>query len=74
MNAHINRRGCLSVALAVASASQARAAETATSLGNRAHFLARPEFRPCQTGVSRGARGLLLPGAGMRRPYGAADQ
>ena len=45
MNAHINRRGCLGVALAVASASQARAAETATSLGNRAHFLARPEFR-----------------------------
>jgi hypothetical protein len=45
MNAHISRRACLGVALAVASASDAHAAETAPSLGNRAHFLARPEFR-----------------------------
>jgi hypothetical protein len=47
MNAHISRRACLGVALGVASASRARATETeaATSLVNRAHFLARPEFR-----------------------------
>ena len=47
MNAHISRRACVGMALAVTSASQARATETetATSLGNRAHFLAKPEFR-----------------------------
>ena len=47
MQAHISRRACLGATLAVASASKARAVETeaTTSLGNRAHFLARPQFR-----------------------------
>jgi hypothetical protein len=46
MGAHVNRRGCLGLALmAFAAAPRARAAQTGLALGDRAHFLARPEFR-----------------------------
>jgi hypothetical protein len=65
MDVHINRRHCLGAALAVASAPQAQAAESTTSLGNRAHFLARPEFRDalvtCFSNVLRCGEATVLP-------------
>jgi hypothetical protein len=45
MDSQINRRGCLGIAVAAAAGPQAKAADAAISLGDRAHFLARPEFR-----------------------------
>lgn len=45
MGGQINRRGCLGVVLAVAASAPAKAAEPAPALGDRAHFLARPEYR-----------------------------
>jgi len=45
MDVQINRRHCLGVALALASAPRAQAAAPVTALGARAHFLARPEHR-----------------------------
>ena len=49
MSSHINRRGCLGAALAVAATTPARAEEPTLALGNRAHFLARPEHREALT-------------------------
>ncbi|HEX3367321.1 hypothetical protein [Phenylobacterium sp.] len=45
MSSDINRRGCLGLALAVTSGAQVKAADAGPALGNRAHFLARPEYR-----------------------------
>ncbi|WP_372784227.1 hypothetical protein [Phenylobacterium sp.] len=45
MTPRISRRACFGAALAFASASRARAAGATASLGDRAHFLAKPEYR-----------------------------